>query len=66
MNIEEIMVQNVKCGGCASNIKNGLASLSGVDSVDVDINTGKVEVHGDSLQRETLVKKLHELGYPEN
>lgn len=62
---EKFTVQNVKCGGCASNIRNGLLSLSGVKSVDVEIANGAVTVQGDNLSRAALAQKLAELGYPE-
>lgn len=62
---EKFTVRNVKCGGCASNIQNGLLSLSGVTSVDVEIADGTVTVQGDELSRAALARKLAELGYPE-
>lgn len=62
---EKFSVQNVKCGGCASNIRNGLGALSGVSNVDVEIAGGTVTVQGDNLSRTTLAQKLAELGYPE-
>ena len=65
MSTEQFYVLNVKCGGCASNIKEGLGTINGVSQVEVDISEGKVRVQGDALQRETLAAKLEELGYPE-
>lgn len=62
---EKFTVRNVKCGGCASNIRNGLLALSGVKSVDVEIASGAVTVQGDNLSRAALAQKLTELGYPE-
>ena len=65
MSTIEIDASNVKCGGCASNIQNGLSSLPGVDQVEVDISTGHVTVSGSDLNRDELAQKLKELGYPE-
>lgn len=62
---EEFTVQNVKCGGCVKAIQEGLASLPGVQSVEVTIEGGRVRVSGDKLDRATLAAKLAELGYPE-
>ncbi len=64
MATETIQVQNVKCGGCASTIQDGLSPLAGVDSVEVDIESGTVTVTGEGLSREQLSAKLAELGYP--
>jgi copper chaperone len=58
-------VQNVKCGGCAAAIREGLLKLSGVEEVDVTIQEGIVTVRGTKLSREALAGKLAEIGYPE-
>ncbi len=65
MQTEHFTVLNVKCGGCAANIKKGLATLEGIQVVEVDIKTGAVTVEGDKLDRGHLTNKLAELGYPE-
>ena len=65
MHTEDFQVQNVKCGGCVSNIQNGLAELDGVSNIDVDITSGRVTVAGEQLDRQQLTSKLAELGYPE-
>lgn len=65
MQTEHFQVLNVKCAGCAANIKNGLAELSGVSGVDVSIDSGDVTVEGEKLDRNQLAEKLSGLGYPE-
>lgn len=62
---ESFTVKNVKCGGCASTIINGLQALPGVTEVTVDIPSGAVAVEGEALSRDMLSAKLGELGYPE-
>jgi len=61
---ESFNVANVKCGGCATTIKQGLLDVVGVDDVEVDIAEGRVEVSGKVLTRMALQNKLTELGYP--
>lgn len=61
----EIKVDKVKCNGCASNIKNGLADMNGVDSIEVDVASGTVNVTGEQLDHQAIVSKLTALGYPE-
>jgi len=65
MQTEHFKVLNVKCAGCAANIKNGLAELSGISGVEVSIDSGEVTVEGEELGRKQLAEKLSELGYPE-
>lgn len=62
---EHFKVLNVKCGGCAANIKNGLAELPAVSEVEVDIESGEVDVSGEQLDRNQLAARLADLGYPE-
>ena len=61
----EIKVAKVKCNGCVTNIKQGLADMSGLESVEVDLASGVVSINGESLDRQVIVSKLAELGYPE-
>jgi len=65
MQTEHFTVINVKCGGCVTNIKTGLAELDGVNSVEVNIDSGKVVVKGTELDRTQLSAKLAGLGYPQ-
>jgi len=62
---ETFRVQNVKCGGCVKTIRDGLATVPGVDDVEVIQESGAVTVQGDTLVRTQLAAKLKELGYPE-
>lgn len=61
----EIKVNNVKCNGCVANIKNGLAELGGIDEVAVDLGSGAVTISGTALDRQSITRKLSELGHPE-
>ena len=60
----EVKVANVKCGGCVSAIQEGLSVLPGIDSIDVDIASGKVSILGTNLNSTAIHTKLGELGYP--
>ena len=64
MSTENFNVQNVKCGGCASNIKTNLTPMDGITAIEVDIENGQVCVSGTDLSRTTIADKLTELGYP--
>ncbi len=64
MSKESITVRNVKCGGCAAAIQEGLGKLPGVSRVEVDVASGLVTVEGDTLDRAGLRAELARLGYP--
>lgn len=65
MKTEEIIIANLKCNGCASTIKKELTSLTGVKKVEVDVERDAVNVTYDNIGRESIINKLHSLGYPE-
>jgi copper chaperone len=65
MQTEQFTVKNVKCGGCAANIKNGLGEVTGIEEVEVAVDSGEVTVTGEGLDRAQLAAKLDQLGYPE-
>jgi copper chaperone len=60
----ELKVANVKCGGCASAIQNGLQALPGIESIEVDIAGSRVCIKGTGFNAGTIQTKLDELGYP--
>ncbi|MCE3227793.1 MAG: heavy metal transporter [Bacteroidetes bacterium] len=61
-----INVENLKCGGCVSSIKNGLLTIKNVNEVKIDMQQGTVEVDYQGENTLAAVKiKLKDLGYPE-
>ncbi|GGG51276.1 heavy-metal-associated domain-containing protein [Bizionia arctica] len=60
-----IIVQNLKCGGCANTITNKLSKIKNISDLEIDIEGSKISfnyLHDDdiSLVKETLKK----IGYP--
>lgn len=51
-----IIIQNLKCGGCANTISNKLEELKGISNIDVDVNTSKVSFNYNSPEEALLVK----------
>lgn len=65
MKTEKINIANLKCGGCATTIKKELLELDGVTKVKVDNDTDSVTVTYKTGVRDSIIHKLHHLGYPE-
>ncbi|CAN5399281.1 hypothetical protein BH11BAC1_BH11BAC1_07100 [soil metagenome] len=66
MKEEEIKVANLKCSGCAASIKKALEKITGVSKAVVYLDADTVSVRYDeNIKRETIIEKLHSLGYPE-
>jgi copper chaperone len=60
-----IIVQNLKCGGCANTITNKLSSIADISEVEVAIAESTVTFN--SLNEEAALnvkEKLKNLGYP--
>lgn len=61
-----ILIDNLKCGGCASTIRKNLSSLKGISQIDVDPEKELVSIqHHEVIDILAIKEKLHELGYPE-
>ncbi len=66
MEVKEIKVFNLKCGGCVNSVKKGLSTIDGVDKIEVDLDTSIISVGISGENIISLVKeKLSLMGYPE-
>ena len=65
MKTEKIIVANIKCNGCATTIKKELLKIKGVENVEVDVDNDAIGLTYEEANRDTIIKRLHDLGYPE-
>lgn len=66
MKTENITIANLSCGACVKTITKKLTAITGVEKVEVDLNTNNVSVsHNETVNREQLTKILLSIGYPE-
>ena len=66
MKKEIVELANINCGSCAAKIKNNLAEVVGMKSVEVNIYNGEVILEfEDILSIDELLENLEVLGYPE-
>jgi len=60
-----IIVQNLKCGGCASTISAKLSEIKAISNINVDVEESKVTFDYVNSEDAIEVKqKLRSLGYP--
>lgn len=62
---QEIYIENLKCGGCANTIVNGLSNIKGVDNVVVNVEKSLVTLVSNEATLSLVKEKLSKLGYPE-
>jgi copper chaperone len=61
----EIAVENIKCGGCANTIRTQLEKMESINSCEVDVEKGLINIDGDDVYRTDATTLLLKLGYPE-
>lgn len=61
----EILVENIKCGGCAGTITKKLNAKFNIDSTEVHIDQGMISLDIEDNKRHEVVAVLLDLGYPE-
>lgn len=56
-------VSGMSCGHCAASITEEVMAVPGVTTVDVDVPSGLVTVHGESLDDDAVGAAIVEAGY---
>lgn len=56
-------VPGMHCGHCEAAVKDEISKVEGVESVDVDLDTKLVVVHGEHLEDASLRAAIDEAGY---
>jgi copper chaperone len=56
-------VPGISCGHCRAAITAEVTTVSGVESVDVDLDTKLVRISGENLDDAALVAAIDEAGY---
>jgi copper chaperone CopZ len=63
MSTVELQVEAMTCESCIKHVSAALMPLNGVQSVQVDLQTGRVRVTG-AADSKALVAALDDAGYP--
>ena len=59
----EMTVSGLTCGGCVKTLTSGLQAVSGVEKVDVVLDTGHTQIHGHALNRDALEHVIRKVGF---
>ncbi|MCB0706277.1 MAG: heavy-metal-associated domain-containing protein [Saprospiraceae bacterium] len=66
MKFEKIIVDNLKCAGCANTISKNIRPISGVTDIVIELEKSELIIEcDDQVDRESLIHKLSTIGYPE-
>jgi len=65
MKTQEIFVENIKCGGCMTSIKQALEKIKGIAKVEIDKEEEKISLKGDKYKLREVIDSLNKMGYPQ-
>ena len=57
-----ITVKGMNCNHCKSNVETAILKMDGVESVDIDLASGRTVIHGNP-KNEDVVKAVEALGF---
>lgn len=58
-----VKVTGMTCNHCKANVENNLSAISGIDSIEVDLESGKVKLTGDDINLTQVKDKVESIGY---
>ena len=60
-----LQIQNLKCNGCATTIKNSLQKFQNIEGIEINLEESSVSFdYSAENDLEVVKKELHHLGYP--
>ena len=61
---KEVLIEGMKCEGCANTVQERFAAIEGVESVEIDLANKSVLIESQSeIQEDTLVAALADTKY---
>lgn len=62
-NTREYSVQGMTCSHCVASVREEVSEVSGVETVDVDLDTGRLTVAGTGFTDADVSSAVDEAGY---
>ena len=61
--LRRYLVAGMTCDHCVMSVREELAAIAGVDGVDVDLASGRLEVCGDDFTDDAVRRAVSDAGY---
>jgi uncharacterized membrane protein YraQ (UPF0718 family)/copper chaperone CopZ len=58
-----VKVSGMTCNHCKANVQNNLSSIHGIDSIEIDLESGKVRMTGETIDLAEVKNKVESIGY---
>jgi uncharacterized membrane protein YraQ (UPF0718 family)/copper chaperone CopZ len=63
MTEKTIKVSGMTCNHCKSNVQNNLSGIDGIENIEVDLESGKVRMTGETIDLAEVKNKVESIGY---
>jgi copper chaperone CopZ len=63
MNEKTVKVSGMTCNHCKANVQNNLSSIQGIENIEVDLESGKVRMTGETIDLAKVKSKVESIGY---
>ena len=58
-----VKVDGMTCNHCKANVQNNLASIEGIENIEIDLESGKVKMTGEEIDLTAVKDKVESIGY---
>lgn len=58
-----IKVNGMTCNHCKANVENNLGSITGIEHIDIDLDSGMVQMTGEDIDLVAVKDKVESIGY---
>lgn len=65
MKTQTIFVENIKCAGCMTSIKQALLKIKGIAKVEINQDEEKISLIGNKYELSEVIDSLNRMGYPQ-
>lgn len=60
---KSLLVEGMSCGHCEKAVKEAVGEIEGVERVQVDLTSKKVDVEGENLKDDIIKQAIEKAGY---
>ncbi|MCG8310586.1 MAG: permease [Cytophagales bacterium] len=63
MDEKTVKVSGMTCNHCKSNVENNLSTITGIENIEIDLESGKVKMRGGDIDLDAVKDKVESIGY---
>lgn len=63
MNEKTVKISGMTCNHCKTNVHNNLSAITGIENIEIDLESGKVKMTGEDIDLKEVKSKVESIGY---